>query len=114
VDLTNAIAREELSGNSQEGVGVILAEFQDTGLTFRKDPLDIRRGTIATTDPNDLGWESEKETSLMKIGILRDNDEVVIAGKFPDYGIIRVPQTLEAHVGRARVDRLQRSGQARR
>ena len=79
-----------------------------------KNLFDICRGAIATADPDDLGWKSENETSLMKIGILRHDDEVVIAGKFPNYGVICVPQTHEAHVRRTGVDSLQCSHQARR
>src|ERR1700756_4703370 len=58
-----------------------------------QSPFDIRCGAIATAVPNGLGWKSEDETSLMEIGILRHNNEVVMAGKFPNDGVIRVPQT---------------------
>ena len=77
----------------QEGVDVILTKFQDTGLMLPKNLFDICRGAIATADPYDLGWKSENETSLMKIGILRHDDEAVITGKFPNCRVIRVPQT---------------------
>ncbi len=72
-----------------------------------KNLFDICRGAIATADPDDFGWKSENETSLMKIGILRHDDEAVIAGKFPNYGVICVPQTYEAHMGRTGVGSLQ-------
>jgi hypothetical protein len=69
----------------------ILTKLKDMGLMVPKDLLDICRGAVATADPDDLGWKSKKETSLMKVGILRHDDEVVIAGIFPDHGVIRVP-----------------------
>jgi hypothetical protein len=95
-------------------VDVILTKFQDTGLTLPKNLFDIRRGAIATADPYDLGWKSEDETSLMKIGILRHDDEVVITGKFSNYGGICVPQTKQPHMRRTGVDSLKCSQQARR
>jgi len=95
-------------------VDVILTKFQDTGLALPKNLFDICRGAIAKADPNDLGWKSENETSLMKIGILRHDDEVLIAGKFPNYGVICVPQTKVPHMRRTGVDSLQCSQQARR
>ena len=49
---------------------IILTEFEDAGLMPPKNLFDICRGTIAPADPDDLGRKSEKETSLMKIGIL--------------------------------------------
>jgi len=98
----------------QECVDVILTEFKDTGLTLPKNLLDIYRGAIATADPYDLGWKSQNETSLMKIGILRHDDEVVITGKFPNYCVICVPQTKLPHMRRTGVDSLQCSQQARR
>jgi len=98
----------------QECVDIILTEFQDTGLALPKNRLDICRGAIAKADPYDLGWKSENETSLMKIGILRHDDEVVITGKFPNYGVVCVPQTQQPHMRRTGVDSLQCSQQARR
>jgi hypothetical protein len=82
-----------LLGKGQEGVDVILTKFQDTGLAFPQNLFNICGGAIATADPDDLGWKSEDETTLMKIRILRHNDEVVFTGKLPNYGVIRVPQT---------------------
>jgi hypothetical protein len=81
-------------------VGVILTKLKDTGLTFPKNFFDICRGAIATADPNHLGWKSEDETSLMKIGILRHDNEIMIAGKFPNCCVIGVPQTEKPHVRR--------------
>jgi hypothetical protein len=98
----------------QEGVEVILAKFEDTGLTLPENSFDICCGAIAKTDPDDLGRRSEKETSLMKIGILRHDDKVVITGKSPDYSVICVPQTKEPHMRRAGVNNLKCSQQARR
>jgi len=98
----------------QECVDVILTEFQDTGLTLPKNLLDICRGAIAKADPYDLGWKSENETSLVKIGILRHDDEVVFTGKFPNCCVICVPQTKQPHMRRTGVDSLQCSHQARR
>jgi hypothetical protein len=69
---------------------------------------------IAKADPYDLGWKSENETSLMEIGILRHDDEVVIAGKFPNDGVISVAQTHQAHMRRTGVDGFQGPHQARR
>ena len=74
-----------------------------------KNPFDIRRGAIAKADPDDLGWKTENETSLMEIGILRHDNEAVITGKFPNHGVIRVAQTHEAHVRRTGVGSLQSS-----
>ncbi len=74
-----------------------------------KNLFDICCGAIATADPDDLRGKTEKETSLMKIGILRHDDEAVITGKFPNHGVIRVPQTYEAHMRRTGVDGLQSS-----
>jgi hypothetical protein len=34
----------------------------------------------------------------MEIGVLRNDDEAVIAGIFPNYGVIGVSQTYEPHV----------------
>jgi len=79
--------------NGHECVDVILTKFQDAGWTPPKDLFDIGRGAIAPADPDDLGWKSENETSLMKIGILGHDDEVVVTGKFPNDGVICVPQT---------------------
>ena len=86
---------------------VILTKFLDTGLVLPKNLLDICRGAIAAADPYDLGWKSENETPLMKIGILRHNDEVVSTSKFPDDRVICFPQAHEAHMGRTGVDSLQ-------
>ena len=77
---------------------VVLTKSTDGRLVLAKNPFDICRGTIAQADPDDLGWKSENETSLMKIGVLRNDDERVIAGIFPNYGVICIPQTYEAHV----------------
>ena len=90
----------------QKCVGVIFTKFKDTCLTLLKNLFDIRRRTIATADPNDLGWKSENKTSLMKIGILGHDNEIVNAGKFPNYCVICVPQTEEPHVRRTGVDNL--------
>jgi len=79
-----------------------------------KNPFDIRRGAIAKADPDDLGWKTENETSLMEIGILRHDNEAVITGKFPNHGIICVAQTKQPHMGRTGVDSLQCSHQAGR
>jgi hypothetical protein len=95
-------------------VDVILTKFQDTGLTVPKNLFDISGGAIATADPYDLGWKSENETSLMKIGILRHNDEVVITGKLPNHCVICLPQTHEAHMRRTGIYGLQGSHQMRR
>jgi hypothetical protein len=109
-----ARVRGALLGKRQEGVDVILTEFKDARLMLCKNLLDISRGAIATANPYHFGWKSENETSLMKIGILRHNDEVVFTGKFPDHGVIRVPQAHNAHMRRTWVDCLQVSHQARR
>ena len=77
---------------------VVVTKLEDVRLVLAKNPFDICRGTIAQADPDDLGWKSENETSLMKIGVLRNDDERVIAGIFPNYGVICIPQTYEAHV----------------
>ena len=98
----------------QECVDVILRKLQDTGLTLPKDLFDICCGAIAAADPDDLRWKSENETALMKIGILRHDDEVVIPGKFPNDCVIYVQQTQQSHMGRTGVDSLQCSHQARR
>ena len=92
----------------------ILAKLPDTGLMLPNNLFDICRGAIATADPDDLGWKSENEASLMKVGILRHNDKAVITGKLPDDGVICVPQTHEPHMRRTGVDGLQGSHQARR
>jgi hypothetical protein len=76
----------------QECVNGILTKLKDTGLMLPKNPFDIRRGAIAKADPDDLGWKTENETSLMEIGILRHDNEAVITGKFPNYGVICVAQ----------------------
>jgi hypothetical protein len=76
----------------EERLDIILTKFEDAGLTLAKHFLDIYRGAITKPDPDDFRGKSEKETSLMKIGVLRHDDELVIAGKFPDYGVICVPQ----------------------
>ena len=98
----------------QERVDIILTKFQDTGLALPKNLFDICRGAIATADPYDLGWKPENETSLMKIGILRHDDEVVITGKFPNHCVICVPQTQQPHARRTGVDSLKCLHQARR
>jgi len=72
-------------------VDIILTKFEDTGLTLRENLFEGFRRAIAKSDPYDLGWKTEKETSLMKIGILRHDDEVVIASKLPNYGVICIP-----------------------
>ena len=77
---------------------VVLTKSTDGRLVLAKNPFDICRGTIAQADPDDLGWKSENETSLMKIGALRHDDEAVIAGIFPNCGVIGVSQTYEPHV----------------
>ena len=79
-----------------------------------KNLFDICRGAISAADPYDLGWKPENETALMKIRILRHNDEVVITGIFPNDRVICVPQTYQAHMRRTGLDSLQRSHQARR
>ena len=106
--------RGALLAKRQEGVDVILTEFKDARLMLCKNLLDISRGAIATANPDDLGWKSEKETSLMKIGILRHDDEAVVTGKFPNHGVICIAQTHQAHMSRTGVDTLQCSHQTRR
>jgi hypothetical protein len=101
-------------GKGQECVDIILTKFQDTGLALPKNLFDICRGAIAKADPYDLGWKSENETSLMKIGILRHDDEVVITGKFPNHCVICVPQTKLPHMRGTGVDSLKCLQQARR
>ena|SRR5208337_4512008 len=98
----------------QECVDIILTKVQDTGLALFKNRFDICRGAIAKADPYNLGWKSENETSLMKIRILRRDDEVVITGKFPNYSVICVPQTKKPHMRRTGIGSLQCSQQARR
>ena len=88
----------EWLGKGKECVEVVLTELEEVRLVLAKNPFDICRGTIAQADPDDLGWKSENETSLMKIGALRHDDEAVIAGIFPNYGVIGVSQTYEPHV----------------
>jgi hypothetical protein len=95
-------------------VGVILTKPKDTGLALPKNLFDIGRGAIAKADPYDLGWKSENETSLMKIGILRNDDEVVTTSKFPNHSVICVPQTKQPHMRRTGVEGLKCSQQARR
>jgi hypothetical protein len=84
------------------------------GLALPKDLFDIRCGRIATADPYDLGWKPENKTSLMKIGILRHDDEFVATGKLPDYVVICVPQTKLPHMRRTGVGSLKCSQQTRR
>jgi hypothetical protein len=114
------VGRPDASGRhprlrkGKECVGVILTKFKDAELTLPKNRFDICRGAIAKAHPYDLGWKSENETSLMKIGILRHDDEVVITGKFPNYCVICVPQTKQPHMRRTGVDSLKCSQQARR
>jgi hypothetical protein len=86
-----ARARGVLLRKGQEGVDVILTKFEDAALMVLKNLFDVRCGAIATADPYDLGWKSENEAALVKIGILRHDDEAVITGIFPNYGVIRVP-----------------------
>jgi hypothetical protein len=109
-----ARVRGALLGKGQESVDVILTKSEDAGLMLPKYLFDICCGAIAKADPDDLRWKSENKTPLMKIGILRHDDEVVSTGKFPDYSVICVPQSHEAHVRRTGVDDLQCSHQARR
>ena len=93
---------------------IILTKFEDTALTLRENLFEGFRRAIAKSDPYDLGWKTEKETSLMKIGVLLHDDEVVIAGKFPNYRVICIAQTNEAHMGRTGVESFQGFHQARR
>jgi hypothetical protein len=99
---------------SQKRVDFILTKSPDAGLALAKDFLDLRRGAIAKSDPDHLGGKSEKETPLMKIRVFRYDDEAVIAGKFPHYGVIRLAQTDEPHVSGTGVGGLQSSHQPRR
>jgi hypothetical protein len=95
-------------------VYVIVTEFEDAGLMLLENSFDIYCRAIAQADPDDLGWESEQEAPLMKIGILGHDNEAVIAGKSPNYRVICVPQAHEAHMGRTGIGTLQCSHQARR
>ena len=63
-----------------------------------EDLLDSCGWTIAEADPDNFGGKPENETSLMKIGVLRNDDVAVVAGIFPDYSVIGVSQTDEPHV----------------
>ena len=76
----------------------ILTEFNDARLALSQEVFDICRGTISQPNPNNLGWKSQKKTSLMKVGILGDDDETAIAGEIPNLCVIGVPQTDQPHV----------------
>ena len=75
---------------------VVFRSRFDLGGAAPQYPGDLRRGAIATPNPDDLGWGSKQDASLGKIGVLRNDGNTVLPSVFPDAGIVcsRKPQRL--------------------
>ncbi len=65
---------------------------------FTEDSFNVRCGTVPGPDPNNLGWETEQETALAEVGILRNNDEIFLAGIIPHSLVIRMLKPEPAHM----------------
>jgi len=71
----------------------------------------VIRRAIARPHPNDLGWSAQKNTSLLVVRILGDNDEGVDLGVFPDDRVVARPQTTIMNMCRAGIPILNRANQ---
>lgn len=76
----------------------ILTEPLHFGVVFSEDPLDIVRGAVPCSNPDDLGRKTEKEAPLPEVGILGHNYESVLARVLPNSVVVRPLQAEMPHV----------------
>ena len=67
--------------NRLERVGV---ERVNVVLVRRDELNKLLSGAVADAEPNDFGWMAVKQTALLIVGVLRDDDEIVGAGILPN------------------------------
>ena len=60
--------------------------------------FDHGRGAVADSNPDHLRWVAKEKAALMKIGIFRHDDEIVLGGIPPDVGVIGRTKPHIAHV----------------
>lgn len=62
----------------------VLDQFGDQDCVMAQDGLDLLRGGIAATNPDDFGWCSVKPAALCEVTVLGDDAKVVRLRVFPD------------------------------
>lgn len=68
----------------------VLDQFGDQDGVAAQDSLDLLRGGVAATEPDDLRWRSIKPTAFCKMAVLSDNAKAVHFGILPDLIVRRL------------------------
>ena len=62
----------------------VCVERTDVPLVCRDELNELLTSAVADAEPDDFGWMAVKQTTLLKVGILRDDSEAVGAGILPN------------------------------
>jgi hypothetical protein len=79
-------------------VNAVVAEVLNGRPVVSQNFFDLAGGTVAATNPYDLGWKSSQETSLVKVRILRNNRVSMGPGVVPDGLIVSALMANKPHV----------------
>jgi hypothetical protein len=66
------------SSEREKGPFGFRSEGQEIGVSFAKRSGDLTGGAVAAPNPHHLRWVTEQKGPLMKVRILRHDDEVVL------------------------------------
>jgi len=67
-----------------------------------KETFDFRARAIVRTNPNKFGRRSQENTSLLKVGIFRNDGETIYLGILPNRRVVRATQSALMNMGRTR------------
>jgi hypothetical protein len=91
----------------------MLNEAIDEVGSSTKKRRDLGRAAVPRAQPYDLWRSTQKNASLLKIRIFRDDDQLVFLCIFPDFSIARGTETAITHMLRSREQVFKQKDQAR-
>lgn len=76
-----------LAGDRNERGFAIGGKFSNVDDMSSEDVGDLARGHAAAAEPDYLWRMSVDEAEVMKVGVLRDDGQIIVARVLPDYEI---------------------------
>ena len=103
----------------------LLNDYEESRLVIARQCLNVRNvvaqylrnllgGAVSTSDPDNFRGRTQQDAAFVEVGVLRDDEVVVLSGVVPDCFIRSAIQTHRLDVGGTWIDFRQLLGQPRR